>query len=263
MNYSTRSAPFLNESDEVYFASGAWGSTDAKRILRCPAEARDYRDGIMVQPDTEAFRRGRMWDAMLTLGRRLDEVAHVRPAGLDLRTAAGKAWKAEHADESIPMIAEAEADAFRRMQERVPDDVAKVIDACRRYGGQLVMRVPFPGWAAQVKLDLWDGGDGVIYDVKTTSKPLESFVWSARDYGYDVQAGWYRVVTQMVLGGATLFRFIVTETVCPWRTAIFDPTAEWISAADAKADRAAELIGSCVGSGSWPGGSSWRILDAV
>lgn len=252
MIYSTPSAPFIHEPDEAYFASGAWGSTDAKRMLISPRLARDHRDGIVEQPDSKAFSVGRCWDAMLSCGHQVADVAAVRPADLDARTTAGKQWLAEAKASGREILTADEGASLQRMLDRMPPDLR---DLALRLPSQLVIRRQEDGWASQGKLDAWDEEAWIMYDFKTTSKPLEDWPRSAYGFGYHFQSGWYRrVLVPSMMGcfsGIPEMHFLVTETIAPWRTALFVPEESWVNHGDDEAYRAAKLISQCIESGDW------------
>ena len=56
-----------------------------------------------------------------------------------------------------------------------------------------------------------------IYDLKSTSEPLERFHWTAKKYRYDIQAAWYKLGT-----GAEHFIFAVVEKKPPYRGGLFE-----------------------------------------
>ena len=50
-----------------------------------------------------------------------------------------------------------------------------------------------------------------IYDLKSTSEPIEKFRWTIKKYRYDIQAAWYKLGT-----GAEHFKFVAIEKRPPY-----------------------------------------------
>jgi hypothetical protein len=246
MQLSTADAPLFREPDEQYFASGAFGSSHAKAALESPAKLRDLRDGVHRVPDSPAFRMGRMWEAYLCSGGD-DSLILVRPPDLDGRTKAGKEWKAEAESSGRPIATQEEMGALRRMLERMTPHQRELGEL----PAQLVGRIDAGGWFAQCKLDLFDEMAGAVIDIKTTSAPLEKWTASAWWYDYHVQAGWYRWVMSEAGMDRMPFGFLVSETICPWHSAVFWASSDFLAAGDERAAAAAGIISGCSASGIW------------
>ena len=237
--------PWICESESEYFTSQSWGSSDARKALISPRCAQDYRTGV-AKATSSGFAMGTAWDIFHT-GRADDLV--IRPADMDGRTKEGKAWAAANAGKAT--VTAEEWETIKRMAERMPFNCLEVTASARGKGQcQMVGRTTLEGVSVQCRVDLMD--NGILYDLKTTSKPIDQFAKAAFGYGYHIQAGWYRMVAQAVTGKDMPFRFIVTETVAPWRTVEFIPDSDFTALGDAKAREALAIIAACTKSGEWP-----------
>jgi len=64
--------------------------------------------------------------------------------------------------------------------------------------------------------------DDKVIDLKTTSKPLDKFIWEARDFGYDIQAALTMDLTLKP------FMFVVVQTVEPFDIAVVTTSDEFL-----------------------------------
>jgi hypothetical protein len=175
----------------------------------------------------------------------------VKPDDLDGRTKEGKAWKAEADASGLPVVTGDQMNCLRRMLDRMPSQHRELASLPT----QLVGRIDAgDGWHAQCKLDLFDERGGRVIDIKTTSAPLEQWPASAWRYGYHVQAGWYRWVMSETGMDRLPFGFMVTETVCPWRTSLFWSAPDFLVFGDERAEVAAGIISQGMSSGVWGSG---------
>ena len=260
---STKETPILLEDDDTYFARPHyWGSTDAKRFHESPQKANDYRTGIVPEPDSAAFAFGRAWDCMQTAPDDFAKRFVVRPAGIDGRTKAGKEWLAEAQASGREVIKQEDADRLDIMANRMPQEIRDRLDTYTV--GQAVIRVGHalqsdwmqePVWYAQGKIDLLL--PDCMVDVKTTSNSLENFARSAYNFGYHIQAAWYRRIWLHITQQRMPFHFCVTETQSPFRTAWFTPTydekddLQFYQLGDKIATTIEAGITACYALGSW------------
>jgi hypothetical protein len=237
--------PWITEPESEYFTSQSWGSSDARKALISPRCAMDYRTGV-AKATSSGFAMGTAWDIFHTGD--ATSLA-IRPADLDGRTKEGKAWASENAGKVT--VTHEEWETIKRMGERMPFNCIEATATARANKQcQLVGRTDMDGVSVQCRVDLLSGG--VLYDLKTTSKPIEQFAKAAFGYGYHVQAGWYRMVAHAITGKDWPFRFIVTETVAPWRTVEFIPDSDFTAYGDAKAREALAIIAECTRKNEWP-----------
>ena len=239
------------EPDSVYFASGAYGSTVAKAALASPRKARDVLDGI-GRKETESLAFGSIWDQWHTgdIGKIITRPStyHDAKTGEEKpwhwASKVCKAWQADHAEYTV--ISSDDATRLRLMNNRIPP---AILDRIQESDHQAVFRVNQGHFEAQCKVDLWQSS--IMRDIKTTSAPLEQFASQAIKFGYHIQAGWYRWIVQELGGDLLPFEFIVTETMSPYRTMLFQPDAAWLEYGDSEAQRAVSILSHCARTGDW------------
>ena len=100
--------------------------------------------------------------------------------------------------------------------------------------------------------------DGVcgdyIWDIKTTDDASPAgMLKSIRNYRYNLQAYWYRLVYELATGHRPLgFRFLFVEKEPPFATAVCEVGPELMSWAIADFEKALTLYKECTASGVWP-----------
>lgn len=209
----------IEEPECDYFTSGAWGSSSAKRGLVSIRAAKDMFDNKDMA-SSPSFALGTAWDRMLT---GVGEWAE-RPEDLNARTKEGQAWLKEQAANDVQVVDAKQALTIRTMRERMPSALADIIKGARC---QLVSRAcSLGGTPVQARYDAVT--PTAIVDIKTTGKHIEDFPRQCVNYGYDFQAAWYRFVWKLASGEeAPPFHFLVSETISPYRTVLFQPDDEF------------------------------------
>lgn len=231
----------FTEPESDYFTSGAWGSSSGRRMLVSPQAAHDNFTGV-EQISSSAFALGTAWDRFLTG----EGTYVVRPSDIDGRTKAGKEWLQAQAPDAQILSSE-EGRKMSLMAERMPKSLRTLTDGDYF---QMVSRCEMAGFAAQARYDAVSSS--AIIDIKTTSSPLEDFARSAYKYGYHFQSGWYRMVWAKASGEkAPPFWFLVTETVSPYRTALFQPDEDFDNHGLDLASKAMMLIGQHTAENDW------------
>ena len=122
------------------------------------------------------------------------------------------------------------------------------------------------GHKAKARLDAWNG-HGMVLDLKTTRDLACDFEKSIANFGYGLQAAWYREVLRSVFRteGRLMpddfsFVFLVVETTYPHGTAVYRMSDEVM---DCYSDRLVELQkqwGECVLKNEYSG---WPQTDVV
>ncbi len=93
-----------------------------------------------------------------------------------------------------------------------------------------------------------------LYDFKTTTDASpEACTRAVLNYGYDVQAQFYREVWRAATGEDRGFRFIFQEKTPPFEVAVVEIDSEALEMAARKTRRAREIWGNCLRSDYWPG----------
>lgn len=122
------------------------------------------------------------------------------------------------------------------------------------------------GFPAKARLDAWNS-HGMVLDIKTTRDLACDFEKSIANFGYGLQAAWYREVLRSVFRteGRLMpddfsFVFLVVETVAPFGTAVYRMSDEVM---DCYSDRLVELQKlwwKCKADNKYPG---WPQNDVV
>jgi exodeoxyribonuclease VIII len=100
--------------------------------------------------------------------------------------------------------------------------------------------------------------DGVagdyLWDIKTTDDASPAgMLKSIRNYRYNLQAYWYRLVYELATGRRPLgFRFLFVEKEPPFATAVCEIGPDLMSYAISDFEKAVSLYKSCTESGVWP-----------
>ena len=100
--------------------------------------------------------------------------------------------------------------------------------------------------------------DGVagdyLWDIKTTDDASAAGMLKAiRNYRYNLQAYWYRLVYELATGKRPLgFRFLFVEKEPPYATAVCEIGPELMSWAVSDFEKAVSLYRQCSESGVWP-----------
>jgi exodeoxyribonuclease VIII len=100
--------------------------------------------------------------------------------------------------------------------------------------------------------------DGVagdyLWDIKTTDDASAAGMLKAiRNYRYNLQAYWYRLVYELATGKRPLgFRFLFVEKEPPYATAVCEIGPELMSWAVSDFEKAVNLYRECSASGVWP-----------
>jgi hypothetical protein len=123
--------------------------------------------------------------------------------------------------------------------------------------------------------------DGVagdyLWDIKTTDDASAAGMLKAiRNYRYNLQAYWYRIVYELATGRRPLgFRFLFVEKEPPYATAVCEIGPELMSWAVSDFEKAISLYRECSASGVWPerassisrwrnsGGYAGRVLPGI
>jgi hypothetical protein len=222
---------------------------------RHPAIARSDLDKIMVSPahfkrslgqatePSDAMKWGTLVHAAVLEPKRFWPDVRVF---LGARRA-GKEWerfKAEYAGK-ILLSQREEADLLR---------VKEAVDGLGILTGGVVEASVFfqharTGVDLKARLDLVVGG--VVYDIKTTSKPIEDFAQSIEEYGYDRQGAWYLAAAEAAGVPVESFCFIVCETTGQ-RTELVYLTLRQLAKGQAENEANLDLLAECRRKNHWP-----------
>ena len=165
---------------------------------------------------------------------------------IDKRTKAGKEEHATFAalHEGRCIITPDQAQQLDRMVIACLKDwrIKHALSACKKR--EVSVFGSIGGHKAKARLDAWNG-HGMVCDIKTTRDLACDFEKSIANYGYGLQAAWYREVLRSVFAteGRLMpddfsFVFLVVETTYPHGTAVYRMQDEVM---DCYSDRLVEL----------------------
>lgn len=94
----------------------------------------------------------------------------------------------------------------------------------------------------------------LAFDLKTTADASPA-AWAnaVNDYGYHIQAEFYRRGMEATGIGGTPFVFLVVENRPPYGVVLYEIEAESMAIARHEVDRALAMVGACQRAGAWPG----------
>lgn len=92
----------------------------------------------------------------------------------------------------------------------------------------------------------------VLVDLKTTEDAgAESFVKSILNYGYHIQAWWYREAWRQAAGEDRPFVFVVAQSKPSWRCEVYDLDDKWYLLAEQQVRSALDRIATAYQTGRW------------
>lgn len=118
-----------------------------------------------------------------------------------------------------------------------------------RHGETGVMCRARPDWLTQTK-----AGRTTIVDLKSTAAgDLESLQKALWNFGYYLQAAWYRAAIKAVLGAADpVFVFVFVEKTPPYIVTVVRPDHEALRIGALQRATALNVYRQCVDAGRWP-----------
>lgn len=196
--------------------------------------------------DTPALATGRAVHTAVLEPDFFDEEFVVRPDDVDLRTKAGKAWKASVEGRTV-----------------VPSSVLEIADAVHRHDQatavlartepEYTVRWTHDGMDCKGRIDAL--ADNRVVDLKTTSKPLCDFGVHAARYMYHGQLAYYldgALTAGVCRPGASVY-IVAVETAPPYDVGVFLMSAGEIAAGRALYTSLIDQLRSCMDSDMWPG----------
>jgi exodeoxyribonuclease VIII len=229
-----------------YWSVPALHSSNIGDMLRSQAH---YRHALTQSSDSAAYRVGRAVHCAALEPGEFDQRFIVAP---DRRTNAGKAAAAAAQSAGLECLTEAEMETARA--------VAAVVMPLLPAGER---EVPY-FWEADgvlnaAKADII-GADGYLYDLKSTDDATD-FRWSARKYGYAMQAAHYLDGAQSVGMPALGFRWIVVEKSAPHGVMLYEASPETVAAGMEQVREARARLALSEMFGDWPGyPADWQVI---
>ena len=241
--------PQIHDRKE-YRAFAALNQSAAKVLVgNSPAHYQAYIR--MPQEETKALRFGTFVHSAILEPHTLDDLYATAP-DCDKRTKQGKEdWAAFATANAGKTILDAEESAVGHLVASHARLALKaqgvVFDAT-----EVMYQVDYNGVPLKAAID-GVAGD-YLWDIKTTDDASAAgMLKSIRNYRYNLQAYWYRLVYELATGRRPLgFRFLFVEKEPPFATAVCEIGPDLMSWAVADFEKAVTLYKACTESGVWP-----------
>lgn len=110
------------------------------------------------------------------------------------------------------------------------------------------------GWWLKAQLDAVKVAMGkhFLVDLKATNDSHEeAFQRSAWDFGYHIQAQWYREAYRQLTGIVAPFLFVVVQNNPPYAVEVIELDEEWYVLADQQIIAAKQRLAQCLATGRW------------
>ena len=240
--------PQIHDRKE-YRAFPAFNQSAAKHILTSPAHYQAYIN--TPQEETKALRFGTFVHSAVLEPHTLNDLYATAP-DCDRRTKEGKAAWAEFATANAgKTILDYEESALGHLV------ASSARFALKRLGvefdaTEVMYHVDYNGVPLKAAIDGVSGD--YLWDIKTTDDASAAGMLKAiRNYRYNLQAYWYRLVYELATGKRPLgFRFLFVEKEPPFACAICEVGPELMSWAIADFEKALTTYKACTESGVWP-----------
>jgi exodeoxyribonuclease VIII len=240
--------PQIHDRNE-YRAFPALNQSAAKHLLKSPAHYQAYIN--TPQEETKALRFGTFVHAAVLEPDTLNDLYATAPE-VDRRTKEGKeTWAAFATANAGKTILDAEESAIGHLVAASARHALKthgvVFDAT-----EVMFHVDYCGVPLKAAIDGVCGD--YLWDIKTTDDASPAGMLKAiRNYRYNLQAYWYRLVYELATGRRPLgFRFLFVEKEPPFSWAIAEVGPELMSYAVSDFEKAITLYKECSASGVWP-----------
>lgn len=240
--------PQITDRQE-YRAFPALNQSSAKKLLVSPAHYQAYIN--TPQEETKALRFGTFVHAAILEPHTLDDLYATAP-DVDKRTKQGKEdWAAFATANAGKTILDAEESALGHL---VASHAKMALKHHKVAFGltEAMYHVDYNGIPLKAAIDGVCGD--YLWDIKTTDDASPAgMLKSIRNYRYNLQAYWYRLVYELATGHRPLgFRFLFVEKEPPFATAVCEIGPELMSWAIADFEKALTLYRDCTASGIWP-----------
>jgi exodeoxyribonuclease VIII len=241
--------PQIHDRKE-YRAFPALNQSAAKVLVgNSPAHYQAYIN--TPQEETKALRFGTFVHSAILEPHTLNDLYATAP-DCDRRTKEGKAAWAEFATANAgKTILDAEESAMGHLV------ASSARFALKRLGvefdaTEVMFHVDYNGVPLKAAIDGVSGD--YLWDIKTTDDASPSGMLKAiRNYRYNLQAYWYRLVYELATGRRPLgFRFLFIEKEPPFACSVCEVGPELMSWAIADFEKAVTLYKECTASGVWP-----------
>jgi exodeoxyribonuclease VIII len=240
--------PQIHDRKE-YRAFPAFNQSAAKHMLTSPAHYQAYIN--TPQEETKALRFGTFVHSAILEPHTLNDLYATAP-DCDKRTKEGKAMWSEFATANAgKTILDAEESATGHLVASFARHTLKRLGV-EFDATEVMYHVDYNGVPLKAAID-GVAGD-YLWDIKTTDDASAAGMLKAiRNYRYNLQAYWYRLVYELATGRRPLgFRFLFIEKEPPFACAVCEVGPELMSWAIADFEKAVTLYKECTASGVWP-----------
>lgn len=234
---------------KTYRAFQALNQSAAKHLLKSPAHYQAYIN--TPQEETKALKFGTFVHSAILEPHTLNDLYATAP-DCDKRTKEGKALWSEFATANAgKTILDAEESAMGHLVASSARFTLKRLGV-EFDATEVMYHVDYNGVPLKAAID-GVAGD-YLWDIKTTDDASAAGMLKAiRNYRYNLQAYWYRLVYELATGKRPLgFRFLFVEKEPPFACAICEVGPELMSWAIADFEKALTTYKACVESGVWP-----------
>lgn len=259
---------------DEYHAAARRGDYLSSHLLgdfrACPLLYRRKMTGEIPPSDSTAFLTGRALHTLILEGRgKFDEEYLVSEGPVNPRTGepfgkTTRAFREWAAAQKKTVLSGEDFGWMSKLQGMVwAHPLANRL--LEKGGAEGTVRTTLHGMPCQIRMDWFNPGDGdgpAIVDLKTCDT-LDHFERDALRYGYPGQLAFYRAVFREASGGTVPAVYIVAvEKREPYRVGVWRLTPDLLDQAEARNDRAMELLAECRRRNEWPTGfEQLRTLD--
>lgn len=235
-----------DEPAKDYHANPAIGSSLVRSFLKSPQLFDDIRHGT-AQVETPALIYGTNFHTLMLEPERWHAAVAIKPDGMSFATKDGKAWRDEHAYQTI--VSFADAVHLNRMRERMPAKVAALINGFKT---EVTIRNSIKGIATQCRFDVFgELYSGTRVDLKSIDD-IDHCEVAVRKHGYHIQQAWYqRVEAAETKQAARPFLFVFAEKKPPYRWRIVELDADYQAIGEQAVDDALSGIADCMELRTW------------
>ena len=233
------------KADAVNFSS-------LKHILKSPAH---YKAAIEEKrEETKAMILGTLTHAVALEGKRLLEIAAIKPEGLSLATKEGKEWKLLAEDK--PIVSDQEAKDIWGMAQSIKDNpyAAHLLFQCQHRETPLFAELQGVPCKALLDAHGTDGEEWIIVDLKTTDDASpDAFAKKVAHFDYDFQAAYYSAILAKAeqIETPPFWFWIAVEKQSPYTCVVYSAN-EWTTGGEDKMIRALDLYKECKAKNEWP-----------
>ncbi|GAT35597.1 pDDEXK-like protein of unknown function [Terrimicrobium sacchariphilum] len=194
----------------------------------CPRKFKHWFDTRNDGEKTEGLLLGSALDCLILEPGAFESKFAVAPAGLNLRTNAGKAAMEafESANAGKDILTAKQEQTVLAMREALEKD-EKTTDVWK-YCQKAVLQAEIEGYPCKGEVDLFSNNTEYLFDLKTSRDASgKAFGKSAWDLGYHIQAAFYLMLCSALGLKKSSFSFVVVENTAPYCVAAY--TLDWTS----------------------------------